>query len=256
MKLLIDIGNQRVKWLTSQQLLASLDVFGQSFDIHDQGLAEALNDRFKQLPEPQQVVVSSVSGNRCRQIVTEISLSLWGQHPEFLQAERFAAGIRNNYIYANQLGVDRWAALVGAWHEYGPGSLVVVDAGTAVTIDILNDQGVFLGGMIFPGIATMIQSLRHSTEQIRVRHSAVFAGEIELTNLQTDPAVTHGAVNAVIGGVDRAISQHKSFLEEDLKTIISGGDAGVIKDHSAHKLIIDSKLVFRGLLLLSNEITR
>ena len=76
-----------------------------------------------------------------------------------------SGSVRNGYEDIAQLGVDRWAAIVGAYTHFGS-AVCIVDAGTAVTVDLVRDGGRHLGGLIVPGLQLMRSSLEQDTEDI------------------------------------------------------------------------------------------
>ena len=85
-------------------------------------------------------------------------------------------GVRSSYVDPAALGPDRWAALIGAWHLTG-GACVVVNAGTTMTVDALNGEGVFLGGCIVPGAALMREALARDTANLALRAGARVVSE-------------------------------------------------------------------------------
>jgi type III pantothenate kinase len=149
--LLLDVGNSRVKWA----LVQASEWLADGVGAHEE-VARLLQewDRF---PPPAKVVAANVAGDqRVR------ALSAYWQSRKvpltWVKASRECAGVRNLYARPEQLGSDRWAALVGAW-DRAQCACLVVSAGTAVTIDALNNQGEFIGGMILPGKQLMQDSL-------------------------------------------------------------------------------------------------
>src|SRR4051794_2109068 len=86
--------------------------------------------------------------------------------PYWINAAAYQCGVRNYYEEASQLGSDRWAALIAAWQQQRQGCLVV-DAGTATTIDALSDTGEFLGGIITPGVDLMQKALMENAGSLK-----------------------------------------------------------------------------------------
>ena len=95
-------------------------------------------------------------GKRSRSIFAISGRHLHSAH--FIGAREKQCGVRNGYAKPAQLGSDRWAALIAAWHLVQRKCLVV-DSGTATTIDTLSGQGEFVGGLILPGVELMQRSL-------------------------------------------------------------------------------------------------
>src|SRR5665811_873452 len=114
----------------------------------------------------QQVWVSNVAGEEVARHIRNIKV---GQSASFnfIVAREMQCGVRNGYSNAGQLGSDRWAALIAAWHLVR-GKCLVVNCGTAITIDTLSEEGKFLGGLILPGVDLMRRSLVAATSQLRL----------------------------------------------------------------------------------------
>ncbi len=280
MKLLVDVGNRRVKWATSDQInvvvgepIASqtaLDnvITNQMIMTDSTARLERLAMQFRKLPVPQSVWMSCVSTESVKNDVIKACQHIWKLSPLCIEVEGDALGVENGYENPAMLGADRWAANIGARHIAGHLPLVVIDAGTAVTIDYINGEGRFLGGIILPGMVTMVQSLYTSTDQIRAAHSyscdstgdvgrndarKISLEHIQLINANTASAVENGGVLAVVAGVDRAVEQHLSATDGELKIIVTGGDAECIARLSIHDMKCQPNLVLIGLLLISEE---
>ena len=113
----------------------------------------ALPAQLAKLPTPARIVVSNVAGTRVRATTIRM-LEVWPDAPAtfWLVPQDAQCGVVNSYRNPQQLGSDRWAALIGARHLLGPKPAMVVVCGTATTIDFLTDEGVFKGGIIMPGV--------------------------------------------------------------------------------------------------------
>src|SRR5438093_391677 len=139
--LVIDIGNSRVKWgLYGPHGFLTFGAISNS----EVGTL-ALRD-WQTLPKPSRIVGINVAGDPMRMRV-ETQLSRWRVTPQWLTATSSACGVTNSYAAPSQLGADRWAALVAARKRItseveSPPPAVVVNAGTAVTIDAMDKEGV------------------------------------------------------------------------------------------------------------------
>ena len=129
-------------------------------------------------------------------------------------------GVRNGYSSAAQLGSDRWAALISAWHMVS-GKCLVVNCGTAITIDTLSGQGEFLGGLILPGVELMQRSLVAATDQLKSEQ-----GEYAPFPLNTADALFSGAIQACCGAIER---QYTLLDDDGAPVVLSGGAAGYWK---------------------------
>jgi len=157
--LLVDLGNTRLKWAVLRDgRLGQVTAVPHAADGSD---APALT-AWEQLAVPLRVLVGSVAGPECDRALTAHSRRLWNLEPRFVRARAEALGVTNGYDSPEKLGVDRWLALLAA-HADGRGAACVVDCGTAVTIDVLDDAGRHRGGLIVPGLQLMGECLRTRT---------------------------------------------------------------------------------------------
>jgi len=149
----LDVGNTRLKWAMYDaphphaQLLAQGAVFLENIDK----LGE---DDWRALPVAQRMLGCIVAGEAVRRRVEE-QLELWDLTPHWVVSSAKEAGLVNGYDYPSRLGADRWVAMIGALAhmraQTAAGSarpMVVVMVGTAVTVEAISAEGVFLGGLI------------------------------------------------------------------------------------------------------------
>lgn len=212
MILCIDSGNSRIKWgmhdgsrWLAQAALAQED---------DAGLS-ALPDAW---PEPQRVMLANVAGPAAGERIRH-QLARWGSRFCEVRPQAAGGGVTNLYDDPSRLGVDRWCALVGA-RSLTPDACLVVMAGTAVTIDSLDADGRFLGGMILPGVDLMRRALASETAGLPLadgRHVAC--------PRRTDDAIATGIVEALAGAVERA---YLRLGGADKSCLLSGGNAGLL----------------------------
>lgn len=165
----------------------------------------------------------------------------------FARTERRGWGVTNGYTQPRRMGVDRWVAMIGAWSEVQAACLVV-DSGTAVTIDAIDDGGTHLGGQIIPGVATMADSLVSATNDIPQVGPAPGRGgaDLEMFARNTAAAVREGAQNAVAGAVDRAIQTLQSNAYQPV-VVLTGGDASRILNALCESPLHRPHLVLQGL---------
>jgi type III pantothenate kinase len=156
-------------------------------------------------------------------------------------------GVVNGYREPGQLGSDRWAALIAA-HRLEPGNKLVVNVGTALTIDALAGDGRFLGGLIVPGPALMRRSLDRGTAELRLTE-----GRFDELPRSTPDAITSGAIQAGAG----AIAQLRDIMARlglaPGRAILSGGAAGELAPHLPMECSIHENLVLDGLTLIARH---
>lgn len=233
MILCLDAGNTRLKW----GLRADAAWLAQGACGH--GDIVALPGH---LPAPPtRVLACNVAGAEVATRIEALAAVL-GIPLEWFRSTAAAGGVRNGYANPAQLGADRWAALIGARHLHSGAALVVM-AGTATTVDLLDASGGFLGGLILPGLALMRQSLARNTAglpEARGRH--------RLIPDNTDDAIASGAIEATAGAIERmaACLAHRA-AGADFLCLLSGGAADALAPHLELSLRRIDHLVLEGL---------
>ncbi len=237
--LAIDAGNTRIKW-----------------GVHDgarwreqswieTARAAELVGAFAGLPPLESVVASNVAGAALQ---AQLASALPPRpQPRWIRSERAQCGVRNGYGDPLQLGCDRWAALIGAFRLHG-GPAVVVNAGTALTVDALAADGVFAGGIIAPGADLMRRALAANTDALKLQ-----PGKFSFFPDSTGDAIMSGVINALTGAIERMAR----FLEETGQPaplcVLSGGGAALIEPHLNLELKVVDNLVLEGLLAIARE---
>ena len=246
--LVIDIGNSRMKWgLHGPHGWSALGVTPNS-DIGTLALRDWHN-----LARPLRVVGVNVAGEAAR-VRVEAQLTRWRLVPEWLTASASACGVTNGYALPSQLGADRWASLIAAWQrsnitELFPPACVVVNAGTAVTIDVLDAQGVFRGGLILPGVRLMLQTLAENTAALK---SA--PGEFRDFPDNTADALHSGAMQAICGAVEQMRRQIDTNPAQ-VRVYLAGGAAMELAPHLNPPIEVVDNLVLEGVLALAGVAT-
>lgn len=241
--LVIDAGNSRIKWGLADDdgwlrrgWLATADAAG---------IGEALQE----LSVPERIVVSNVAGERVRDCIAN-ALAGYGVAPVWVRGRDQQCGVRSGYADPAQLGADRWAGLIGAWklHDRQGRACVVVNAGTTMTVDALSGDGVFLGGVIVPGLDLMRQSLDSGTAQLSMRQGAFYYFPDN-----TADAIMSGAINALAGAIDRM----RGYMEETGQgaplVVLSGGAAALIQPRLNVSVALVDNLVLEGLLEIAGQ---
>jgi type III pantothenate kinase len=157
--LALDAGNTRIKWGVAQgtRWVAA----GAVATAEPAALAEAL----EAAPGAALAIASNVAGAALQGELHRLCRD-HGVALRVIRSEALQLGVANGYREPAQLGSDRWAALIAA-HRAHRGHKLVVNAGTALTIDALTAEGRFLGGIIVPGPALMRASLDRGTAGLR-----------------------------------------------------------------------------------------
>lgn len=245
MILVLDCGNSRLKWG-----LAGPHGWVAQGNLPNQEIGTLALRDWQNLPRPGRVVGVNVAGEALR-VRVEAQLVRWRTAPEWLIAHEEAAGVYNRYARPSQLGPDRWAALVAARQrvagELFPSACVVVNAGTALTVDALDANGVFRGGIILPGLNMMLAALAANTASLKVP-----PGHYHDFPINTADALYSGAMQGLCG----AIEQMRARLGGDEarpKAILSGGAAAEIAPHLTAPVEVVDNLVLEGVLALAES---
>jgi len=239
--LLFDAGNSRCKWAWIEN---GAWLRQGVLDNSDEIAWQKLRELFETLAAPQKILVSNVAGAALEKRLLGLC-SLWSCPVQFVVAQAVQCGVRNDYTNAAQLGSDRWAALIAAWQRV-QGACLVVNCGTATTVDALSDSGTFLGGLILPGMALMQRSLLHNTAQLGLLH-----GELTDFPRNTADAIASGALQATLG----AIRQQYALLSaiSPAHCILSGGAASSLFPYLGLKAEQVDNLVLQGLHIMGQD---
>jgi len=248
--LAIDIGNTRLKWAlyASPQPGAVVLRHGAVFLENIDRLAE---DEWQGLSAPHSMLGCNVAGDAVRRRVEE-QLELWDITPRWVVSTAQGGGITNGYDHPGRLGADRFVALVGARShvlQRGPArAALVVMIGTAVTVDALDPEGHFLGGLILPGHGIMLRALEGGTAGLRVP-----TGEVREFPTNTSDALTSGGTYAITGAIERMHRHLAQRAGHEPLMFMSGGAGWKVSPtlDIPHELI--ESLLFDGILALQSH---
>ena len=243
MTLLVDIGNSRLKWARSKA--GKLEA-GQSIVHADGDLPAQLDAAWGALGAPRRVLACSVAGEHVDQQLVQWVQAHWQVPMAFVLSGRRACGVVNAYQQPNRLGADRWAALVAA-RISGKGPACIIDCGTAVTVDLLAEDGRHLGGLIAPGLELAQSSLSAGTGRIGIGSEPKADGRVSVFARSTRDAVAGGSLYQLIAFIDRVCSDLQLQYGDGLRCLITGGDAPAIMPLLGHTLEHRPQLVFEGM---------
>ncbi|SBS29320.1 Type III pantothenate kinase [Marinomonas aquimarina] len=225
--LVIDAGNTRIKWTLFQ-----------GREILDKWAQDTLD--VPRCGAPSQIVFASVrSAAEDESLMAEIRATLPNTPLTVVHSERQACGVQNSYAEPHRLGVDRWLGAIAAYKEYG-GPVVIIDAGTAIKADFVDQSGVHLGGYIVPGLDLMVSSLIDKTAKIRYQESEQSLGSDGIPHSTAD-AVQQGCLEMALGFVQRLHERHC-----DARWIATGGSSQKLMAALAIDCELDVHLVAKG----------
>ena len=268
--LLVDIGNTRIKWarwhagrLVRTGAAAYRDWSSEDFARHLFRQPGA-----KRAWRPERIIVASVADTG---VLRRLAAGARRAHPagaspssprrtstpavELIETSRRAAGVVTRYAEPWRLGVDRFLAVIAAHHLAGSRGACVINAGTAVTLDLVDGHGVHRGGAILPGPRLMMESLLRETAGIARRARVSSRGgaasrSMALFARDTAAAIEQGAVHAVAGAVERAIAASRQQLGGATPLVIlTGGGAAELRRLLRVRCIEAPDLVLRGIAL-------
>ncbi|MBD8881595.1 type III pantothenate kinase [Rhodanobacter sp. 7MK24] len=238
MKLLLDLGNTRLKWA----LHRGTDVLAGDAVAWNESVAEALAASWAGLAPPSAIFGASVVDAAREQLVAASATAAFGREPWWLRTPAEACGVRNAYAEPQRLGVDRFLAMVAARAE-GSAPCILAGVGTALTLDALAADGRHLGGLIAPGPRLMQQSLLGATAQVRPAH----AGTIVEVADNTADAVASGCWLAAAALVGRFAAHMSPALGGAPSLRLGGGDAEALLPLLATPAQLVHDNVLRGL---------
>ncbi len=237
MHLLVDMGNSRVKWVEQRG-----EYLENPADIDD--IAQ-LATAWQGLQSPKEIRIASVVDRASNKVIEVLCQKLWQLRPRFAQTQQNTHGVQIAYTDPNRLGVDRWLAMIAARQTTDNPSLVV-DCGTAVTLDALDAQGRHQGGLIAPGLRMMWHTLFARTH-IPAEKSIFFYG-----GLGKDPreCASAGILHAICGLIERTYGQLAREWGQAPMLILTGGDARILSQELSCPLEHRPLLVLEGLAAL------
>ncbi len=246
MNVVIDVGNSRINWASVEQ--GALVGVGNA--LHIDSLDRAFETLAHTLPKHvERIMVSNVAGEAFARRLLKLSTDCWSCEPEFVEPVAMQCGVRSAYGHPEQIGSDRWVNVIAA-HNVTTGPACVIDAGTSVTFDAVDEGGQHLGGLIFPGLRMMISALDTKTSDISVTEAPTRLPQgISILGKSTDESVGHGVMLALATGLNRAIQLVEGELKVDPKVFLTGGDAELFlplleKDVDHRKNLILEGLAF------------
>lgn len=234
--LLFDVGNTRLKWAVVQANQNPSDrnkkLWAYSGSISSKSLqstelrAELSDYMTKTLPKPDAIAFCCVAGQTAienlKTLLPQWSDISWNQ----LNGSSPFQGVRSLYQEPNKLGADRWAAILGA-RALSNANTLIVNTGTASTIDMLGSNGLHYGGWILPGLGLMQESLQNNTAQLPLAVRKDSIGQPSF-GINTDDAIIRGCDAAQIGAILQATQLAKEMGHPIERIWLDGGNAKIL----------------------------
>lgn len=241
--LFLDLGNSAAKW----RLVGKTRQQGSRY--HGGNWAQ-LFDALS-IMRPERVLVASVAGRERDADIVAAAHARWDLVPEFFHSERETLGVTNIYAEPARLGVDRWLGVVEAHARFG--ASIIIDSGSALTLDAVTAEGRHLGGYIVPGLNMMWHALIGGTAEVRMAPPAwqqIECGE------NTDTAVCNGILRMTLAFITDAVVALETELADTCTTIMTGGDAPWLLPLLDKKILHLPELVLDGLERVAKTATK
>jgi type III pantothenate kinase len=236
--LVADAGNSRVKWALHD---------GRAFTQEAWVALERLQDlsaAWSRLPPPGAIAIANVAGPGVRETLGRL-MARWNVAPVWVEGARQQCGVTSLYDDPSQLGPDRWAALIGARQRVRH-TCLVVNSGTAMTVDALSAGGEFLGGLIVPGFDLMHRALGERTARLTADR-----GKFTAFPRNSADAITSGAVQSLCGAIERMARAVEQAGYGKPSLLLTGGAAAVLREPLGLAAEYVERLVLEGLVCIA-----
>jgi len=216
----LDIGNSNAKWKHK----------GKYFEV------PTANFNLDNLPESSKIWISNVFADFKFSNKSNISL---------VESQKRYKSLINSYKEPHMLGSDRWLAMIASYELSLGKEFIVVDIGSAVTIDLVDNSGLHIGGVIFPGLLKIRNSFNHFPVEKEIKFKEI--GE------STKQAWSIGTLDLIVNGINQKIHDLKQRMP-DASIYLTGGGYEDIQEfidfsHDYHK-----NLVLDGLELYADNV--
>jgi len=215
----LDIGNSNAKWKYKNEYF------------------ETPTNKFSlvELPCSSKIWISNVSSTFIIENKSNFSI---------VKSQKKYKSLVNSYDKPSNLGSDRWLAMIASYEMYPGKGFILIDIGTAVTIDLVNNSGLHLGGVIFPGL----NKIRESFDNFEV------SNEIKTNNMSqsTKGAWSTGTLDLIVNGINRKVHDIK-ISEPDVDIYLTGGGVSDLEKFLDFSYVYNKNLVLDGLELFANN---
>jgi type III pantothenate kinase len=242
MLLTIDVGNSRIKAAVFEQ-----DTLVDLFIMGENDAVIIFSEIFIKYPKIKSAIYASVG-----KIEAEVLDTIQKHVETQIINHTTKLPFTNNYTTPKTLGIDRMVLAAGAKLLYPKQNRLIIDAGTCVTYDFIDQDNHYLGGAISPGIALRYKSLNDYTQNLpilKLNSTEIFTGT------STENSIHSGVINGLTYEIDGFISQY--FLKyQDLTVILTGGDAEFLAKRLKNTIFANSNFLLDSLRLLSTYINQ
>ncbi|WP_435623533.1 type III pantothenate kinase [Flagellimonas sp.] len=233
MNLVIDIGNSLTKYAVFEnRRLLQLETSESTLFL------SKVKDIFENYPKVEHALISSVGKLENRE--KEILALFCKVH---VLSHTSKVPFKNSYATPHTLGMDRIALATGAFYQYPRKNVLVIDMGTCVTYDMINDAGEYIGGAISPGFHMRYKAMHSQTEKLPLLTPEDF---LDFVGNSTESCMHSGVINGLVNELDGTIDQYHARFQ-DLTVILTGGDSQFFVKRLKNSIFANSKFLVEGL---------
>jgi type III pantothenate kinase len=233
MNLVIDAGNSLIKIAVFK---GNVNLYQEQFTIGE--FVIRIKAIFKKYSNLSNAIVSSVGALTDTEIKV---IKLFCEVHQLSHASKIP--FKNSYATPETLGVDRIALATAAFYHNPHGNTLVIDAGTCITYDLVNDYGEYLGGAISPGLAMRYKALHQQTSKLPLLQAI---NEVNLIGNTTQASIHSGVINGILAEINGLIDQYNQGFK-DLTVILTGGDARFLSKRTKNTIFANPKFLLEGL---------
>ena len=233
MNLIIDVGNTNVKLAVFENnKLQHKEV------IKSSRILSTIKKLIKKYPDLKRAIISSV-GRLNESVLNKIR----SQIKLLVLNSKIKLPFNNQYQTPNTLGVDRIALVSASAMLYPKKNVLIIDAGTCITYDIITKENNYLGGAISPGIALRYQALHNLTANLPL---LCIKQPKNLIGSNTNESIHSGVINGVLGEINCVTNDYEKNFKE-LTVILTGGDAEFLSKQLKSSIFANSNFLLEGL---------
>jgi len=204
------------------------------------------HDIFEQIREwlpsqaPDQVIIGSVIA-----LPAEFVSALREITEVLILDDRLTLPVYIGYNDPSELGKDRIAAAVAAASLFPQENILSIDLGSCITYDFVNQDEVFEGGSISPGLQMRLRAMHQFTEQLPNLEGHAFSS-VPLVGKSTKEGMLSGVINGILNEIDCIIDAYQA-QDSSIRVIIGGGDAPFFENNLKNAIFAEPELVLKGL---------
>jgi len=243
----MDAGNSRLKWRVIENSHSQTELIAKGISEVQGSALDILLQEIKSYPITR-IRLASVCEESVNLNLKAKLQSVLGVLAEIAATEHKTAGVTNSYSDVGAMGVDRWLAMIAAYSKAG-GACCVLDCGSAITLDLVNKEGLHLGGYIVPGLRLMQDSLAAKSAALckQLSEQKGLFSSLE-PGQSTVQAINHGIL-AMVTAFAQNIQDKNESDQEAITWYLCGGDAETVGQHISWSFEIIPDLVLDGLAL-------